>query len=363
MSILSAIILLGVLIFVHELGHFLFAKLSKVKVLRFSLGFGPKVFGIKMGETEYVLSAFPLGGYVKMLGEDPKEDYPLEERSRAFGEQPLKRRALIVLAGPLFNIILSYVIFTGILATGLPLNVPKIEKVLPVVDSVEEGYPAKEAGLRPGDRIVQIEDKRIDTWFDMVDIVSQNPGRELLFVVKRGDETIEVKIVPKADIEVTPEGERITIGRIGVRRDTTGLFQTIEVESPLMAPVVGIVATYRMGFFIIDSIKLLVTGKVSLKNLGGPVTIMKESGRAAEAGFLPYILFMALLSVNLGILNLLPIPILDGGHLLLYAIEAIKGSPLKQNTVVLINRVGYFILALLMGLALYNDFLRILSGR
>lgn len=363
MSILSAVILLGILIFVHEFGHFLFAKLSGVRVLKFSLGFGPKLIGKQIGETEYLISALPFGGYVKMLGEEPGEELSYEEKKRAFSEQPVIKRAIIVFAGPLFNILLAYIVFTGILASGMPINVPRVERMLPVIDSIEEGYPAEKAGLRAGDKVIKINEKEISTWFDMVEIVSKNPGKQLLFTIQRGEETLQINIVPRAVQEKDLKGNPITIGRIGVRKLGSGMFETIEASSFLSVPFKGALATYKMGLFIVDSIEMLITGKVSFKNLGGPITIMKESGRAAEAGFLPYILFMALLSVNLGILNLLPIPILDGGHLLLFGIEAMKGTPLKEKTVIMINRVGYLLLILLMALALYNDFFRIFSER
>jgi regulator of sigma E protease len=362
-SILSAIILLGILIFVHELGHFLFAKLSKVKVLKFSLGFGPRLIGKRIGETEYLISALPLGGYVKMLGEEPGEELSPKEKKRAFSEQSVLKRAFIVFAGPLFNILLAYVVFTGILASGLPINIPHVERMLPIIDKVEEGYPAEKAGLRAGDKVIKINNKEISTWFDMVEIVSQNPGRELLFTIKRGEETLQISIIPEAVQEKDMDGNPITIGRIGVRKLGSGMFETIEASSFWSTPIKGAVATCKMGLFIIDSIEMLITGKVSFKNLGGPITILKESGRAAEAGFLPYLFFMALLSVNLGILNLLPIPILDGGHLLLFGIEAMKGAPLREKTVIIINRVGYLLLILLMALALYNDFFRLFSRR
>lgn len=359
MTIISAVVLLGILIFIHELGHFIVAKLSGVKVLRFSLGFGPKVVGRKWGETEYMISAVPLGGYVKMLGEEPGEELDEAELKRAFHVQPLLKRALIVFNGPLFNILLTFVIFTIVLAWGSPVNIPVISKLLPVIDQVEEGYPAQRAGLKPGDTVLSIDGKKIDTWFDMVEIVAKSPGKELAFQVKRGGKVLDVKITPKSIEQEGGDGQKITIGRIGVRKVGGGFFTPIKANSLLDAPVKGVIATYKMGFFVIDSIKMLITGEVSVKNIGGPVTILKESGKAASAGLLPYLMFMAILSVNLGILNLLPIPILDGGHLLLFALEGIKGGPLSEKAVIVAHKIGYAIIIILMVFALYNDFLRI----
>jgi regulator of sigma E protease len=359
LTIFSAIILLGILIFIHELGHFIFAKFSGVKVLKFSLGFGPKIVGKKIGDTEYMISAVPLGGYVKMLGEEGGEELTESEKASAFNYQPVSRRALIVIAGPIFNILLTFVIFSSVLSIGLPVNVPVMSRMLPVIDEVQEGYPAHEAGMQPADRIVKINEKEIDTWFDMVNIVAQSPGKELLFDVKRDKQVVSLAITPLSVEETDFEGNPITIGRIGVRKIGGGLFDTIQAEGLLTVPAKGLIATYKMGFFIIDSIKMLITGKVSAKNLGGPITILKESGRAASAGLLTYFMFMALLSVNLGILNLLPIPVLDGGHLLLFAAEAIKGKPISEKTIAIAQRIGMAFIIGLLTIALYNDILRL----
>jgi len=348
---------------VHELGHFLVAKAAGVKVLKFSLGFGPKVVGRQIGETEYMISAFPLGGYVKMLGEETGEELEEAEKERAFNQQSVTKRILIVLAGPLFNIFLTYMIFTAVLSAGLPVNVPVLSNILPVVDEVEEGYPAAAAGLRAGDVIVEIDGVRIDTWFDMVNVVVKNPGKPLDFVVKRDGELLNLKITPQSVDEVDPEGNKIVIGRIGVKKLGGGFFESVESDSILDAPIKGAEATYKMGFFVVDSIKMLITRQVSLKNISGPVTILQESGRAASAGFLAYFMFMALLSVNLGVLNLLPIPILDGGHIVMFVIEGIKGRPLSERTVAITQKIGLALILLLMAFALYNDFIRIFSNK
>ncbi len=362
MTIISAILLLGILIFAHELGHFLVAKLSGVKVLKFSLGFGPRVVGRRIGETEYLISLFPLGGYVKMLGEEPEEEFSEEERERAFSAQPLIKRTLIVLAGPLFNIFLTYIIFTGVIATGSPITVPDAKNFLPFIDKVQQGYPAEAAGLKPGDRVIKIDDREIDTWFDMVEIVSRSPGKKLRFIVKRGDKTVTLQITPKEEEIKGPDGKPVKIGRIGVMKTSGSPLQLIQGKRIIDAPWLGLVATYRMSVFIVDTIKMLIAGEVSLKNIAGPGTIISESGKAASAGLLPYLMFMALLSVNLGILNLLPIPILDGGHLMFYMIEALRGRPLKEKTMLIIQRIGLAILIALMAFAIYNDIVRFLTG-
>lgn len=362
MTILSAIVMLGILIFVHELGHFLFAKLMGVGVLKFSLGFGPKIIGKKIGETEYMVSAVPLGGYVKMIGEEIGDEFPEQDRDRAFQIQPIWKKALIVFAGPMFNVLLTYLVYTSVLAAQIPIHIPDVSSFMPVVGEVVEGSPAANAGLMAGDRIVKIGDENIDTWFNLVEEFRKNPGKELSVVIKRDGEPFEKMITPKS-VEVEEEGRTVTIGQIGILKAEGKFFETVESKNLGEAVYKGGIATFKMGFFIYDSIGLIFSGQVSLKNVGGPVTIVKESGKAAAAGILPYFLFMALFSVNLGILNLLPIPVLDGGHLLLFALEAIKGGPLNERAVNVVNRIGLAFLLALMVLAFYNDIVRLLAGK
>jgi len=362
MTILSAIVMLGILIFVHELGHFIFAKIMGVGVLKFSLGFGPKIVGRKIGETEYMVSAVPLGGYVKMIGEEIGDEISEQDKDRAFQVQPIWKRALIVFAGPFFNVLLAYLVYTSVLAAQVPINIPNVSSFMPVVGQVVEGTPAADAGISPGDRIVKIGNVSIDTWFNLVDEFRKNPGKELSVTIKRDGEIIEKTITPKS-VEVEEDGKKVTIGQIGILKAKGELFDSIESQSFGEAVYKGGVATYKMAFFIYDSIGLIFSGQVSLKNVGGPVTIVKESGKAAALGILPYFLFMALFSVNLGILNLLPIPVLDGGHLLLFALEGIKGGPLNEKAVNVVNRIGLAFLLALMVLAFYNDIVRLLTGK
>ncbi len=446
MTIISAVILLGVLIFIHELGHFIVAKIMNVKILKFSLGFGPKLIGKKVGETEYVLSAIPLGGYVKMLGEEAGEELPEEEQERSFQFQSVSRRTLIVLAGPVFNIMLAYVIFTIFLSLHFPIKVPKLEYLMPVVKDVIKGSPAHDAGLRTGDRIIKIDGKEINiinevadtveknpekelnfiiqrgdsiieykivpeeldidigdekvavhyvgvesylspvigevsynspaflsgikngdkiiriggdhimTWFDMVQVIQRNPHEKLNITVLRGNDTIELDVIPKP-VEIEVNNKKKIVGRIGVGQK--GVAETVTSETFLESLYKGGIATYKWGFFIFDSIKVLIKGDISSKNIAGPITIVRESGKAASAGLMAYLMFMALISVNLGILNLLPIPVLDGGHLMFFLFERIKGGPLNEKTVHMAQRIGFAFLIALMILAFYNDIMRI----
>jgi len=359
MTVISAVILLGVLIFIHELGHFLVAKLMNVKVLRFSLGFGPRVVGRKLGETEYMISAVPLGGYVKMLGEEPGEELKDDEKARAFHHQTLWKRTLIVLAGPVFNILLTYAIYTGVLAFHLPVTIPNLDSLMPVIDEVVDGSPAHRAGLQDGDRIVSIDGMEIDTWFDMVRVIRERPGKEIQVVIRRGEEYAEYTVMPESVTIDDGEGGETVIGRIGVMKKDANFYRLVRSDSVPEALLKGATATYYMGCFIFDSIRMLVRGDVSFRNFGGPITIVRGSAQAASAGLPAYLMFMAIISVNLGILNLLPIPVLDGGHIMLFTIEKLKGRPLDEKTINVAHRIGFAFLIALMIVAFYNDIMRI----
>ncbi len=366
MSIVLAALLFGILIFVHELGHFIFAKLCNVKVLKFSLGFGPRIVGKTIGETEYVISAVPLGGYVKMYGEEMEDNVPEKEETgqdsgRSFRNQALWKKALIVLAGPFFNIVLTFGLYTSLLAAGIEVPVPDLKNLMPVVDEVDPSYPAAAAGIAAGDKIVKIEGTDINTWIDILNIVGNNPGKQLTFVVQRGNELLTFAITPVAIKEKDRSGNPITLGRIGIKKNSRGLYSLIKSDSLLTSPGQGAFATYKMGTMIFDSLAMTMSGEISYKNLGGPIAIFTESNKAASAGAITYFLFMALVSVNLGVLNLLPIPVLDGGHLLFMAIEAIKGGPVSDTAIAISQRIGIAILIALMILVMYNDIFRLLS--
>jgi len=364
MTILAAALLFGLVIFIHELGHFLAAKFAGVKVLKFSIGFGPKLVGRTIGETEYVIAPIPLGGYVKMHGEDPDDETPeeaLADPERSFKAQPLWKRALIVFSGPFFNILLTFALFTGLLAGGVEVPVPDVKNLMPVIDGVDPDYPAAAAGMRPGDRILSIGTTEINTWIDVVTVVSKNPEVPLKFVVQRGDARETVEVAPRAVKATDRDGKPVTIGRLGIRKQGQGIFSFIKSDSMLDAPVKGAYATWKMGTVIIDSVVMTVQGEISSKNIGGPIQIITESGKAASAGAISYFLFMALISVNLGMLNLLPIPVLDGGHLLFMAIESVTGRPLSDRTMIVAQRIGITLLATLMAFAMYNDLFRLFA--
>jgi regulator of sigma E protease len=370
MTFISAIILLGILIFVHEFGHFIFAKLMGVKVLKFSLGFGRKLIGRKIGETEYQIAAFPLGGYVKMFGEESGEEMRLtgekeeeppseEDLKRAFRAQSVGKRMLIVLAGPVFNILFTYVIFVGFLVADLPVVIPSLKDISPEVGQVVEGTPAERAGLKPGDIFIEADEKPVTTWFELVALVSVKPGEEMLFKVRRGEETLTVSITPEAVTEKGPEGEEVTIGRIGIIKADGDPFFAIEADGPLSALWGAAEATWKLSVLVLDVLGRLVTGTLSVKTVGGPITIVHESGKAAALGIAPYLFFMAFISTNLGIINLFPIPILDGGHIVFLSYEAVARKPANEKVVAFAQRMGLAFLLMLIILVTYNDILRV----
>jgi regulator of sigma E protease len=444
MTLLYAIVLLGILIFVHELGHFLFAKLLGVKVLRFSLGFGPAIVGKTFGETEYRISAVPLGGYVKMLGEEPGEELQESEKKRAFNYQPVRKRFAIVFAGPLFNILFACILFILLFMTGVPALYPdvgKIEKaspadkaglmtgdrvikidgkavqswddiqnalddypgktllfevrrgnrtltvpitpeqkkepnvfgqkkefwdigisplVEPVVGEVMKGTPAEKAGLRKGDRLLQVEDTPLRTWEDMTDIIHGSAGEPLRFKIERAGKVFERTIRPEAETVGTSPAVEKKIGLIGIRpleRDFLKRF------GPAESVMLGAKRTWEISVFTVVSLEKLIERVIPAKTIGGPILIVEMAGRQASRGAPSFFIFMAVISINLGVLNILPIPILDGGHLLFLSIEAVRRRPLAENVMAMAQRVGLALLVALMVFALYNDILRLITGR
>lgn len=362
MNFLSAIILLGVIIFVHELGHFLSAKLMGVRVLKFSLGFGPKLVGRKYGDTEYRISSIPLGGYVKMFGDEPGEELKEEEKQVAYNYQPVWKRFAIVASGPLFNFILTYIIFVVFLSYGLPVGIPKLESITTHIDEIVKNSPSEKAGLRNGDKIISINGKDVYAWDEMTSIIRDNPGKELKIRVERAGQELDFKVTPEAVKTKGLKGEDITIGRIGITKTKLPV-DMITSETIINAPLKGLEATYRISVFILKITVKLITGSIPLKTVGGPITIAHEAGKIASIGILPYLMFMALLSVNLGVLNLLPIPILDGGHILFLGIEAVRRKPLSEKFMIIGQKIGLAIIILIAAFVIYNDILRLITGK
>ncbi len=350
-NIISFVVVLGVLIFVHEFGHFLLAKLMGVGVEKFSLGFGPRIVGRKIGMTDYMISAIPLGGYVKMVGESPGNEVDYSLLPLSFSHKSLFKRSLIVLAGPVFNLLLAVLIFfVFFLVSGLPILQPE-------VGEVQEGMPAHEAGICPGDRIVSIDANPVTRWEEMADLINQSSGRPLSIEVLRDDRTVLVKVTPKQLSSQNLFGEQIEKYVIGI---TASGAVTVQKLNIFQSAAYGVTQAWQIAELTVLAIGKIIAGTLSAKNLGGPIMIAQLAGQQAEAGIVNFIFFIALLSVNLGIINLLPIPVLDGGHLLFFLIEAVTRRPLNHKMREVAQQVGIFVLILLMIFVFYNDIARIL---
>ncbi len=350
-SIISVIVLLGVLIFIHELGHFLTAKFVGVGVLKFSLGFGPRLIGKKVGETDYLLSLIPLGGYVKLLGES-EEDISADaevDLKRSFLRQSVGKKMLIVAAGPLFNLLLAMLIFTFINIWGVPVLLPKI-------GSIQEGSAALKAGLQAADYIVAIDGRTISRWTDMADLISNSEGRPLKLTIRRGDEVLDIAVQPTLFTVKNIFGEDEKAYKIGI---TPAPETKTERLNPLRASAEALRHTWMVSKLTLLSVIKIFEGVISPKTLGGPIMIAQLAGAQAKEGLIPFFLFMALLSINLAVLNLLPIPILDGGHLFFYLIEAVTGKEINIKWRERAQQVGFVLLILLMLFVIIMDLERL----
>lgn len=415
-TVIAFIIIFGALVFFHELGHLIFAKRAGILCREFAIGFGPKIFSFKKDETVYTIRLLPIGGFVRMAGEDPemievkpgynialllnkenkvekvimnnKEKYPqarvievekadLEHEmyitgyeqgedevlqrfevsdhsffvvdgqeiqiapyNRQFSSKTLGQRTAAIIAGPAMNFLLAFVILFALgFIQGAPVEDPKIGQL------TEDGS-AKEAGLQEGDTVLSIEGEDTSTWSDVVEIIRDNPEQELTFVVERAGETLKFEVVPEAN----KEGE-VTIGRIGAYNPVDKSF-----SSSLQY---GFVETYTWTKEILFGLGKLVTGQFSIDMLSGPVGIYDMTDRVADSGVVNLMRWAAILSINLGIVNLLPIPALDGGRLLFFLIEALRGKPIDRQKEGLVHFVGFALLMLLMLVVTWNDIQRI----
>ncbi len=349
-NIIAFIIVLSVLILVHELGHFLVARLFGVGVERFSLGFGPRVAGKTVGITDYRLSAIPLGGYVKMIGDEPDSEVPPEDAHLAFNYKPLYKRFLIVAAGPFSNFVLAVVIFLGLfLATGIPV-------VNPVIGKIDPGSPASHAGIQPKDRILTIDGKSMDSWEAMSDAITSSKGHELSMTVSRSGHIVDIHVTPTKQSAKNIFGESAERYVIGVMSSGESHIRKLTVSEAVSE---SLIQTYRIAELTALSVVKMIEGTVSTKTLGGPIMIAEMAGQQAREGAASFVFFIALLSINLGILNFLPIPVLDGGHLFFFLIEAIIRRPLSMRAQELAQQAGIAVLVLLMILVFYNDIHRI----
>jgi regulator of sigma E protease len=355
-SAIAFVVALGVLVFVHELGHFLTAKRVGVKVERFSIGFGPVVWRWLRGETEYALSAIPLGGYVKMLGEDADGDEPTtgSERERAFSAQPPIRRGAIIFAGPLTNLVFAFVVYAFVYVL-VGAEVPSTQ---PRVGGVAAGSPAEQAGVRAGDRVVSIGGTAIATWDELAAAVRGSKGAELAIHVDRDGQPVDVRVtpelVPSRSLFGDDSGE--SVYRIGIEGwhewQRVGAFEGVGMAAR---------HTATASWMVAEGLVMIATGRVSPRELGGPIAIAQAAGQQAKNGLRYFVSMLAFLSINLGVLNLLPVPALDGGHLVLIGIEGIRGRPLRPRALELAQQVGVLLLVSLMVFVFYNDIHRLVQ--
>ena len=351
-TLISFVVSLGILIFIHEFGHFLVAKIFRVKVERFSLGFGPRLLGKKVGDTDYRISAFPLGGYVKMLGESTDDEIPEELEPVSFSHQPLRRRMAIVAAGPVSNLLLAVILY------ALIFGLFGLTKTTTHIGSVTPDSPAAAAGLQAGDKVLEIESTPVQEWSELSQLIQRSGGKPIELKVQRGDASFTVMLTPEIKETQTILGEKVSRPLIGIVASNNVIVEKI---NPLEAGYYAVSHTISMIELTFVVLGKLIVGAISPKTLAGPIGIAQMSGEVAKAGPLAFLSFLALLSINLGILNLLPIPILDGGHLLFFSIEGIMGRPLSIKKRELAQQVGLFLLIVLMVFVFYNDIYRLVS--
>lgn len=351
---LPFIVVLGILIFFHELGHFLVAKYFGVKVLKFSLGFGYKLAGKKVGETEYLISTIPLGGYVKMLGEndDDAETVAPEEARRAFNHQPVLKRIAIVAAGPVFNLALALFLFCALyLVSGIHVMIPEIGQI-------RANSPAEKAGLMKGDVILSVQGEGVHSWSEIKELIRGHAGEDVVVTVQRHEEVLSLTVRPEEAAVTNIFGEEIKSTLIGIV--AAGKYRQMTL-GPLQAIQEGFRKTGEVFVLTFLTIVKLFQGVVSIKTLGGPILIGQMTGQLAQESFSYLIPLLAIISINLGILNLLPVPILDGGVIVFLLLELIFKRPISIKKRELAQKVGFVLLVLLMAVVFYNDILRLIE--
>lgn len=428
-TILAALFTLGVVILFHELGHFIMAKRVGVKVEKFSLGFGPKLLGINYGGTEYLISAIPLGGYIKMKGEDTNEE-PTGDIDE-FCSRPLGDRAKVVFFGSFLNFLLAFLFFVVVFMIGIPtldlnnriglvkkdtlaykegiqkndvivkvnnykvkkwkeieeaflegilkgkivLEIERENKVVKkiltiskedqnkplgiyphiplIIGELKKGYPAAKAGLRKGDELIKINDKKVGCWDEMSEIIHNSKEKSLNILIKRGKKEILVKVIPIIK-EIPSEEGKVKVSIIGIAPQTE--IQKFGLLGSIDKAFAQLIISIQYVFFVLWK---LISGGISLKYLAGPLGIAQMAGQQAQSGLLSLIFFVAFLSVNLGVINLLPIPVLDGGYLLFYAIEKLRGKAIGIRAQEIASQIGLSVLVALILFATFNDILRV----
>ena len=352
LTLVAFVCALGPLVFFHELGHYLVARMFRIPAETFSIGFGREVFGWTDGQgTRWRVSWLPLGGYVKFVGDmtpasnpDDLENIPEELRDRAFQIRPVWQRFLVVLAGPAANFLLAILIFAAFFSfVGAPIS--------NTVGQVQPNTPAARAGLRPGDRILSLAGRPTPTFADLANATAVRPGEMVVVRVQRGDLTRNLRLVLGSDSMKAPNGEQVRRGLLGVAPDITAL-KPIPIAQAIPE---AISQTYRMTRANVDAILQMARGYISPRQIGGPIAIANVAGDVASMGPIEFIALLALLSINLGFINLLPVPMLDGGHLFFYIVEAIRRRPVSVAALDWAFRGGLALILALLLFATGND--------
>jgi regulator of sigma E protease len=345
-AITASIFVFGLMIIFHELGHFILAKAAGIKVHEFSVGFGPKLFGLPRGETAYNLRLFPLGGFVRMAGMDPGEKVELEETG-SFSKKPIWQRMLVIAAGSLMNFLLAILILALIFMTqGLPVLTPEgIPRLTTVIDKLVPGGPAEKAGLLPGDKVIAINGQETNDWLKMTEIINARPEQQITLTVSRAGQRREIQVVPLRD----EQGR----GKIGIYP-----VQETKRLNLFSALATGTKYTIQVIALIVNFLSQMIFGQAPA-DLGGPVRIVWEINQAAAMGIFNLLQLTAFLSINLGLLNLFPIPALDGSRLLFLTVEWFRGRPVDPAKENFIHLVGFGLLLLLIVVITYNDVLQL----
>ena len=344
--------MLGVLIFVHELGHFLVAKWAGIRVERFSLGFPPKMIGKTVGETDYCISWLPLGGYVKMAGENP--DDPTTGDPREFMSKPVGVRSLVILAGPAMNFVAAVLVFIGVLwLHGRDMPDPTQVVVGPVI---ADG-PADRVGIKTGDVIIAVDHERVAEFDKMAKLIHGRPGDSIEVLWRHEGDLYSARFPTRTDTAKTTDGRDTVVGMIGI-----GMGYITQRVGFADAVSGGIKQTFDFCREMVKFLGGLVSGSVSIDNVSGPVGIAQIAGKVAKEGWAVLLNFMAILSLNLALLNILPIPILDGGHLVFLFLEKLRGRPLSMRQRAVAQQVGLVLLLLLIVTVTYHDIARFIAG-
>lgn len=362
-TFIAFLVVLTLVVFVHELGHFLVARWNGVRVDVFSIGFGPRLFGVRDRHgTEWRFSAIPLGGYVKFFGDagpssaraDDEQEMTPEERAVAFHYKSVWQRMAIVFAGPLANMVFSIVVFAGVYwGVGIMMTPP-------VVSSVQPDSAAAEAGIQEGDHILQVNGTPIERFEDIQHLIPLTNGESITITLRRNAETLTVTATPRVQTITDELGETRQQAVLGIAANASG--QDLVRLGPVQAVGQAFEQAYKVVHATGVTVGQMIAGERGTEDLGGPVRIAQMSGQVAELGFVSLLLFSAFLSVNLGLINLLPVPVLDGGHLVFYAIEAVRGEPVGERAQEYGFRLGLVFLVGLMVFVTWNDLVRLING-